>query len=126
MSDEQNQEKKEGMSVQELENFGRKYRFEIFFLVYFILATFFTFVFFGAAWSIYLAGIGGVLGIWLPAKVEKAAQGSFHFVLKQEKMTQIILAVVGVVVAFFLPPLVFFLLGLMGGMGCSQHAGKAT
>ena len=57
---------KEGVSVQELENWGKKYGFEITFLVYFILASIFTFVFFGPHWSIYLAGIGGALGVWLP------------------------------------------------------------
>jgi hypothetical protein len=111
---------KEGMSVQELENFGKKYRFEIFFILYFILATLLTFLFFGATWSIFLAGIGGILGIWLPGKIEKAAKGAFRFVYKQEKVTRVILAVVGAAIAFFLPPLVFFFTGLMGGAGISR------
>jgi len=110
----------EGVSVQELENFGKKYRFEIFFVVYFLLATLMTFLFFGAAWSIFLAGVGGILGIWLPKKIEKAAKAAFQFVYKQEKATKLILAIVGVIVSFFLPPLVFFFMGLMGGVG--MHA----
>lgn len=113
---------KEGVSVQELENFGKKYHFEIFFVLYFLLATLLTFIFFGAAWSIFLAGVGGILGIWLPGKVEKAAKGAFHFVYKQEKATKLVLAIVGVVVSFFLPPLIFFFLGLLGGTGMHKAA----
>ncbi|MCK4934320.1 MAG: hypothetical protein KAR79_01920 [Simkaniaceae bacterium] len=119
-------DKKEGMTVQELENFGKKYGFEIAFLLFFILASLFSFVFFGAAWSIYLAGIGGALGIWLPAKVEKFLKTAFQFAFKQEKITQIILAVVGVILSFFVPPLVFFMLGLAGGSGLHKCAMKTS
>ncbi len=108
---------KEGVSIKEIEGFGKKYRFEIFFLAYFILASFFTFLFFGASWSIYLAGLGGILGVFLPRKLEKASQACFRFVFKQERITQIILGIVGVIVSIFLPPLIFFMLGLMGGFG---------
>lgn len=117
---------KEGVSVQELENFGKKYRFEIFFVLYFLLATLLTFIFFGAAWSIFLAGAGGILGIWLPNKVEKAAKAAFGFVFKQEKATKLVLAVVGIIVSFFLPPLVFFFLGLVGGTGMHKAASTVT
>ena len=111
---------KEGVSIQELENFGKKYRFEIFFILYFILSTLLTFLFFGPAWSIFLAGIGGILGVGLPNKVEKAARASFHFIYKQEKITRLILGIVGAIVAFFLPPLIFFFMGLIGGSGISR------
>ncbi|MDN3508533.1 MAG: hypothetical protein P0S93_00630 [Candidatus Neptunochlamydia sp.] len=124
MSEKMDKKLKEGVSVQELENLGKKYHFEIFFVLYFLLATLLTFIFFGAAWSIFLAGIGGILGIWLPNKVEKAAKGAFHFVCKQEKATKLVLAIVGVVVSFFLPPLVFFFLGLLGGTG--MHKARST
>ena len=117
---------KEGVSVQELENFGKRYRFEIFFVIYFLLATLLTFLFFGATWSVFLAGVGGILGIWLPKKIEKAAKAAFQFVFKQEKATKLILAIVGVIVSFFLPPLVFFFLGLMGGTGMHAAASKVT
>ena len=117
---------KEGVSVQELENFGKKYRFEIFFVLYFLLATLLTFIFFGPAWSIFLAGVGGILGMWLPSKIEKAAKAAFGFVFKQEKVTKLVLAVVGVIISFFLPPLVFFFLGLLGGAGMFKTASAVT
>ncbi len=113
---------KSGISVQELENFGKKYQFEIFFVLYFVLATLFSYFFFGYAWSIFLAGIGGVLGILLPTKIEKGAKSAFHFIAKQEKITKLILGVVGIILSFFLPPLVFFLTGLMGGKGIYNSA----
>lgn len=111
---------KEGMSVQELENFGKRYRFEIIFILYFLLATLLTFLFFGATWSIFLAGVGGILGVWLPSKVEKIFKAAFQFIYKQEKVTRLILAVVGAAVSFFLPPLIFFFMGLMGGAGMNR------
>ena len=116
------QDKKDGMTVQEIENFGKKFGFEIAFLIFFILASFFTFVFFGPSWSIYLAGLGGALGVWLPVKIEKFIRSVFRFIFKQEKITQVILAVVGVIVSFFLPPLIFFMLGLAGGTGLHKCA----
>ena len=121
-----NKKLKDGVSVQELENFGKKYRFELFFVIYFLLATLLSNFFFGTAWSIFLAGIGGILGIWLPKQVTKAAKAAFHFVFKQEKATKLVLAVVGVIVSFFLPPLVFFFMGLMGGTGIHKAASKVT
>lgn len=121
---EQKSPNKEGMTVQEIENFGKKYRFELAFLVYFVLASFFTFAFWGATWSIYLCGLGGVVGIWLPEKIASLASASFRFIFGQEKMTQIILAAVGVVVAIFLAPLIFLIVGLMGGMGIFHQGHK--
>lgn len=129
MADEQNQNqenKSEGMSVSELENFGKKYRFEIFFFVYFVLATVFNSVFFSMAWNIYLAGIGAVLGIWFPSKVECASKGAFGFIYKQERATQIVLACVGILIAFFLPPIIFLGIGLMAGAGTHHFAGNAS
>lgn len=116
--------KSDGISVSEIENFGKKHRFEIFFFVYFVLATLFSPVFFSMMWSVYLAGIGAVLGIWFPAKVESASKGVFAFIFKQEKATQIVLASAGVLISFFLAPLIFFTLGLMGGMAIHSQSGR--
>ncbi|MCP5505568.1 MAG: hypothetical protein H7A38_01630 [Chlamydiales bacterium] len=116
---------KEGVSVQELENFGRKYTTEIFLVLYFVLAALLAKFFFGPMWSIFLAGIGGILGVLLPMKVEKAIRGVFQFVNKQEKITRLILGIVGLIVAFFLPPLIFFFVGLIGGSGIHKAAGDA-
>ena len=110
-----NKKLKEGVSVQEIENFGKKHLLVITLIVYFVLATLLTFLFFGATWSIFLAGIGAIIGILFPKKVNKTAHGAFQSIYKQEKTTKIVIAAIGAAVSFFLPPAIFFLLGLMGG-----------
>ncbi len=114
-------EKKEGVTVKEIENFSKKYRFQIFFCIAFVLASFFSFVFFGPAWSIYLAGLGAVVAIWIPQKIGKAVHGTFRFCLKQEKITRIVIACAGVVISIFLPPIIFLCIGLMAGRGFHRH-----
>ncbi len=120
----ENDSHKEGVSVQELENFGKKYRFEIFFVLFFVLATLFSFILYSASWSIYLAALGGILGVFLTAKVTKMFHSCAKFVFKQEKMTQIILGVVGIIVSIFVAPLIFLALGLLGGKGIVELATK--
>ncbi|GAB4186976.1 MAG: hypothetical protein Tsb0015_05250 [Simkaniaceae bacterium] len=111
-------EKKPGVSVHEIENFSKKHRLEIFHCVAFILSALFTFWFFGAAWSIFLAALGGVIGVWLPKKVDGFLRKVKGFVFKQETITQIVLGVVGWILSIFVPPLIFLYLGLMGGKSC--------
>ena len=108
-------DKKEGVSVQEIENFARKYTYEVFFSLVFILASLFSMIMYSVAWSIYLACLGGILGVWFTLKIEKVVRSAFGFVQRQQKPTLIVLAVVGLVIAVFLAPLVFFVLGIMGG-----------
>lgn len=108
---------KEGVSVQELENFGKKYRCQIFLVLYFLLATLFTFIFFGAAWSVFLTGIGGILGVFVPDKIQTIKKATSQFLSKQENTTKLVLGVVGVIFALFLPPLIFFFIGLFSSLG---------
>lgn len=110
--------KKPGVSIQEIENFAKRYRLEVFYCIAFILAAAFSFFLFGTGWSIFATALGALLGVCFPMKVEQATAGIFRFVFKQERTTQMILGAVGWVFAIFLPPLVFFLLGLIGGRGC--------
>ena len=113
---------KEGISVEELENFGKKYRRQIFLVLYFLLATLFTFIFFGAAWSVFLSGIGSILAVLLPNKIHKMRQMACQFLDKQENTTQLVLGIAGVLFSLFLPPLVFFFIGLFGGLGIQKRS----
>jgi hypothetical protein len=112
---------KDGVSVKEIESFAKKHRFEVFFCIAFVLACFFTFVFF-TSWSIFFAALGGVIGVTMPAFVSKIIKTAVSFVLKQEKTTQIVLAVVSWILCIFLPPLMFLLLGLSGGKNLYKAA----
>ncbi len=107
--------KKDSVSVKEVEEFTKKYKLEVFFCLSFILACFFSFVFFGTGWCVVLASLGGILGVVVAARVELFFKKSFHFVFKQEKLTQLVLAIAWLVLSMFVPPLVFLKLGLYGG-----------
>ena len=115
---------KEGVSVKEIESFAKKHRFEVFFCLSFVLACFFSFVFF-AAWSLVLAAIGAIVGVALASSVEKMMKNMLGFVLKQEKTTQLVLAAVGLVISIFLPPVIFLLVGLSGGKNLIMSANSA-
>ena len=113
---------KEGVSVKEIEAFAKKHRFEVFFCLAFILACFFTFVLWGPGWSVVAAAIGGVIGVLLSAKLTPFSKTIFTFVFKQEPTIQLVLGIVGLILAIFIPPLYFLLLGLHGGKDLQQWA----
>lgn len=106
---------KEGVSVKEIEKFTKKYRFEVFYTVTFVLACLFSFIVWGAFWSVLLATVGALVGVLLPAKVTQCSNKSCAFVFKQEPTTQLILGVVVLILAIFVSPVIFFILGANGG-----------
>lgn len=115
-------EKKEGVTVQQIENFGKKHRIEIFFCIALILASCFSFPFYGPAWSIYAAGLGGAVAVWIPKHVGRIVLATMHFCLKQQRVTRIVIAVIGIVFSIFLPPVVFLCLGVVAGRSLHRHA----
>lgn len=110
---------KEGLSVKEIESFAKKYRFELFFCVALILSWIFSFVFF-EGWALLFTMIGGLLGILFSHKVSAFWKKVVSFFAKQEDLTQLILGGAGLVVAIFLPFVIFFLLGSAGGIMLKQ------
>ena len=113
---------KEGVSVKEIQGFANKFRFEIFFCLVFILACIFTFVFWGPVWSIVAAVVGAIIGVLLEEKMTQFSKMIFSFVFKQEPTVQIVLGVVGLILAIFIPPLYFLLLGIHGGKDMQHWA----
>jgi hypothetical protein len=114
---------KEGISVKELENFARKHRFEVFFCALFVLACIFSFYsFFRPCWSIILATAGGVLSVIFPGNVEMLLRKMLKFVFGQDMTLLIVFGVVGLILAIFLPLLIFFVVGLCGGRALYQMA----
>lgn len=108
---------KEGVSVQEMEDFARKYSTEVFTILAIVIGTissmfdFFT----GPSLTILFLAIGIILGVLFPVQVEKGLKQIYGFTLRQEKKTQLILGAVEIVVAIFIPFLIFGLAGLMAG-----------
>lgn len=106
---------KEGISIKEIETYTKKHRFEVFFGLIFILASLFTFAMWGAGWSIICAAVGAVIGIFLPGKVEHFSKLTFQFIFRHERGTQLVLAIVALILTIFISPLYFLILGLHGG-----------
>jgi hypothetical protein len=118
-------DKKDGVTVQQLEHFGKKHCIEIFFCIMFIFSSFFSFVFYGPGWSIYATGLGGAIAVWIPKLVGRAALGTLCFCLKQQTVTRIVIGVVGIVLSIFLPPIVFLCIGLVAGRSFHRHTIEA-
>ncbi len=108
---------KEGVSVEEIENFARKYTMEVFSSLAIIIAAISsTFDFFtGPGWSLMLGALAAVLGIVFPKQIDAALGKFYGFVVKQEKSTQIIIGVVKIVIALFVPFIIFILVGCLAG-----------
>ena len=115
---------KEGVSVKEIESFARKYIIEGFLIHALIIATlssafdFFT----GPGWSIIFTGIGGIVSVAFPDQVMKIGKPLFNFLKKQEKTIQIIIGIVRLIFAIFIPFLLFLEIGLLAGLAFHQNS----
>lgn len=112
---------KTGMSVKEIEAFAKKNRFEVFLCVLFFLACVFSFIMWGTGWAIIAAFLGAVGGALLSEKVELLSKKTLGFLFKQEATTQMVLAIVILILAIVLSPLYFFILGIHGGKSLHHH-----
>jgi len=108
---------KEGVSVDEIEHFARKYTMEVFTVAALLVGAitsswdFFT----GPKLTILLFTLGSVLGVFFPAPVERGLKQLYSFTYKQEKTTQMIFGAVQIVVAIFIPFVLFGVFGLLAG-----------
>ena len=108
---------KEGVSVKEIEDFARNHTIEVFSVLAIIIATitscwdFFT----GPKIAIFFTALGAVVSILFPVSIERGLKQLYNFSLKQEKSTQLILGAVKIVVAIFIPFILFAIVGLLAG-----------
>ena len=122
---------KEGVSVQEVEDFARKYTWEVLtvlVIVAALLSGVFNWFLGGPSWVIIFTAAGAILGTLAPVPVEHIFKRCSHFIKKQERLTQIILGVVQIVVAIFVPCIVFGVIGLLAGTAhdyFTHHAHQA-
>ncbi|OGN68118.1 MAG: hypothetical protein A3I67_05440 [Chlamydiae bacterium RIFCSPLOWO2_02_FULL_45_22] len=118
---------KEGVSVQEVEDFARKYTTEVFSVLAIVIGAissmydFFT----GSKLTIAFLVIGIILGVFFPAPVERGLKQFYSFSFKQEKTTQMILGVVKIVVGLFIPFLLFGFIGLLAGTSYHYYTRQA-
>lgn len=119
---------KDGVSVQEIETFARKYTTEVFLVLAILIASISSiFDFFsGPGWSIAFAGVCMIIAVLLPDQIEKGMKKLFSFSSKNEKSMQIIIGIVRIVIAIFIPFIIFGLLGLLAGTSFHLHMKNAT
>ncbi len=118
---------KKGVSVKEIEEFTKKHRYEVFFCALFVLTCIFSLVgHFGGGWSIFFAMGGAVLGIVFPSKTDSLMKMVFKFIFKQDKTIQIVLGAVSLILAIFLPFVIFLVVGLIGGRMMNVMAVDST
>jgi hypothetical protein len=121
------QKLKEGVSVQEIENFARKHTTEVFSILAIIIGAvssmfdFFT----GPSWTILFFAVGAIIALLFPAQIEKKLKQLYIFAYKQEKTTEMILGGVKIVVAIFIPFVYFGLLGLLAGTSYHYYIRQA-
>jgi hypothetical protein len=108
---------KSGVSVQEVEDFARKYTIEVFSVLAIVIGAISSMFdyFTGPKFSILFVAIGVFLGVFFPAPVEKGLKQFYSFTYKQEKMTQLIIGCVKIVVGLFIPFILFGAIGLLAG-----------
>lgn len=108
---------KEGVSVQEVEDFARKYTTEVFSALAIVIAgisSMYDF-FSGPKLTILFTVVGLIVGVFFPAPVERGLKQFYSFSYKQEKMTQIVLGCVKIVAGLFIPFILFGAVGLLAG-----------
>ncbi|MFA5250873.1 MAG: hypothetical protein WC371_05650 [Parachlamydiales bacterium] len=114
---------KEGVSVEELETFARKYTTEVFLILAVIIATissifdFFT----GPGWSLSFTGIGAILSLAFPETIVKIQRKILDLIAKPEKSMQITVGIVRLIIALFIPFFLFAEMGFLAGLGFHRY-----
>ncbi len=120
MTKDQEPKNKGGFTVGELEGKVKKYGLEIALCVVFVLTAVFALVHGSSMlhWSILLCMIFAIVGILVPKSMDKITTHALRFIYK-EKITSIVMGVIACLVAIFLPPIIFAIVGLVAGKAFS-------
>ncbi len=116
-----------GLSIHEIEQFTRQHVTEVFTIL--ALATgaiasafdFFT----GPKMTITIAAIGAIWGIVSPKNIELLLKQVAQFTYRQDNNTQMVLGVVKLVIAIFIPFVLFGLVGMMAGASYHYYLRQA-
>lgn len=115
---------KEGIPVKDIELFARKHTVEGFFILAILVAIisssigFFT----GAGWSVFLGGVGAIISISFPETIAKVEEMYFMQAARPEKSIQITVGLVLLVLAIFIPFIIFIQVGLLCGIAFHHFA----
>lgn len=113
-----------GHSVKQIENYAIKHKYEVVFGITFILMTIFSIALDVKNWVIILIGVGAIVGVLLPIKVDNAIAKSLQFMFGADKILQIVFAIILFVLAVFVSPLIGFIVGVMAGKACLIDSSK--
>ncbi|MCH9811171.1 hypothetical protein K0U07_00235 [bacterium] len=115
---EENNEKpnKKGFTVSELEGTAKKYASEIGLGVIFAVTAIFTLIWGGAmmVWSILLCMILAIIASLVPGSMMDGISKALDFIYK-DKVMLVVTGVVLLIIAIFIPVLIFALIGLISG-----------
>jgi hypothetical protein len=134
MANEENKEKPkekkkiEGVSVQDLESYAKKYSTEVFLIIAIVLAMIFSIFdwsFTGANWGVFLAGVGALCGLLAPEQVNSFIEKALGFTTKKDKTTQIMVGVIRILVAIIVPAVIFGIFGLVAGTTLAIRSKKS-
>ncbi len=122
---------KSSVSVQEIENFTRKHLTEMIAVAALIIGAISSSwdFFVGPRLTILFFTLGAVMGIFFPTQVERGLHRVYGFASKQETTTQLVLGAVKIVVAIFIPFVLFGVFGLLAGTAYhyyTRHAQTLT
>jgi hypothetical protein len=118
---------KDGVSVQDVEDFARKYTTELFFVVAVLIGgissmyDFFT----GPYLTLFVAALGVMTGVFFPNPTENFLKKFYNFTFMQEKATQMIFGAVYIILGLFLPFVIFALVGILAGTSYHYYTRNA-
>lgn len=108
---------KEGVSVEEIEKFARKYTNEVFIILSLIIATissifgFFT----GPSWSVFFMGLLTIIGLAMPDQVGAFVKKIIKLQSRAEKTLMVVIGIARIIFAIFIPFILFAELGILAG-----------
>jgi hypothetical protein len=119
---------KEGFTVKELQQKGKKYAVEIALVVIFALTAIFALVWGGAmiVWSIILSMALAIVGALLPKVMDRFFKASMSFLFGKQPVVGIVIAVVFIILAVFVPALPFAVFGLVAGKSLVEDCYKSS
>jgi len=105
---------KKGVSVHEIEHFTRKHLTEVFTVAALVIGAISSCwdFFIGPKLTLLFFTLGAVLGIFFPVFVEKVIHKLY---VRQETTTQLVFGAVKIVIAIFIPFVLFGVFGLLAG-----------